>query len=225
MHDQSHRGFSLIELLTVIGIIAILIALLLPTLHRVRQQAKVTQCASNLHQIATAFLAYLIESRNTIVWTSQEIGIDGMDWCCWGGREEGNTNPNQEGIFNRIKPRPLNRYVSSQIEIFRCPGDIGPYDGDVLDSRYDEVGNSYNFNANGYPLTPTSPTSIVGVGLGGRKVTEIPESSRTILFYDAGLLFESNWHMHLKGNILLLDGHVAFAHWPTDVPGQEILWH
>src|SRR5687768_14384088 len=55
------RGFSLIELMTVIGIIAILIALLLPALVRARASAKSLACQSNLRQIHTAAMQRSIE--------------------------------------------------------------------------------------------------------------------------------------------------------------------
>ncbi len=57
----SARGFTLIELLVVISIVALLVAVLLPSLKRARDQAKLTACAASLRQLGTGIHTYASE--------------------------------------------------------------------------------------------------------------------------------------------------------------------
>ena len=224
---DGRSGFSLVELLVVIGIIALLLGMLFPALSRARQQAAITACSNNLRQISMGLVMYLNDNQSVAFWRGEDIDTDGMDWYAYGGRETGNANHSPSDYFNSIIPRPLNKYVSNKIELFHCPNDdAAPWTNDIQITQYpaqnqfDWVGNSYNFNCNGYPLRPPPRQD---QGLDAVKFTSITNTSQTIVFYEANLYWGADWHYDRKGNIAFADSHVEFLGLPPQF--GQIKWN
>jgi prepilin-type N-terminal cleavage/methylation domain-containing protein/prepilin-type processing-associated H-X9-DG protein len=104
------RGFTLVELLVVIGIVAIMIALLLPALNGAREQAKAIQCMSNLRQIGQAMVLYNTSNNGYVIPSYTMTGVAG-----------GPTVP-LEGwapILDRDKYIPGDRELNKTV--FTCP--------------------------------------------------------------------------------------------------------
>jgi prepilin-type N-terminal cleavage/methylation domain-containing protein/prepilin-type processing-associated H-X9-DG protein len=77
---SGNHAFTLVELLVVIGIIALLISILLPALNRARAQARTVACLSNLKQIATGLFLYNTNNNGYVVPSyNMTIGFDGIN--------------------------------------------------------------------------------------------------------------------------------------------------
>ncbi len=101
MHRSSistRRAFTLVELLVVIGIIALLVSILLPALNRVRDQGNVVKCASNLKQLAVALINYAAENKGRLPPNINDGSSGG-----WGA-----TNPAAQEWFHNDR---LGRYL------------------------------------------------------------------------------------------------------------------
>ena len=85
---KKRLAFTLVELLVVVAIIAVLMALLLPSLAKAKKQARVVMCGSNLHQYGLAMATYQAEYRNYFPLFGGDIGDVGYgrignNWCPW----------------------------------------------------------------------------------------------------------------------------------------------
>ena len=76
---NSQRAFTLIELLTVVAIIAVLAAMLLPALSRAKNTARRTQCLNNLKQMITGSLLYA-DDNSSGSFTADSLGFPGQRW-------------------------------------------------------------------------------------------------------------------------------------------------
>jgi prepilin-type N-terminal cleavage/methylation domain-containing protein len=86
------KAFTLVELLVVIGIIAILVGILLPALGKARNQARLVQCASNMRMIGQAMMNYAADNHNFL----PEHAYNDAPWQEAGGM----TDVMQRGIYD-----------------------------------------------------------------------------------------------------------------------------
>ncbi|MGN6727151.1 MAG: type II secretion system protein [Tepidisphaeraceae bacterium] len=121
------RAFTLVELLVVIGIIAVLISILLPSLNRARQAANLIKCQSNLRQIGVAMLIYANNnSRNTLPWAkNSNIAVPGYSHSYtphWYEALSGAMNPNGigksfDGLLPGYPPTPIVSPIFKDVDL------------------------------------------------------------------------------------------------------------
>ncbi len=77
------RGFTLVELLVVITIIAILIALLLPALGAAQNEAERVACQANMRTLSQAFISYTSSNKGYFPAAADSGNIQPADWIYW----------------------------------------------------------------------------------------------------------------------------------------------
>jgi prepilin-type N-terminal cleavage/methylation domain-containing protein/prepilin-type processing-associated H-X9-DG protein len=130
----SRSAFTLVELLVVISIIAILIAILLPSLSRARAQANALKCLSNQRQLGMALTMFSQERGGALphAWGNIAPAIRPLPttWIAYSGTDWGYRDPMWGWDF------VLRRQMRLSPEVFRCPVD----DSGILRGTWNDTG-------------------------------------------------------------------------------------
>lgn len=234
---MSRRGWTIIELLVCIAIVALLLSLLVPTLLGARDLGFRTVCANNLRQQNMAWQSYVQDNKDVF-----PLAANDVDWLYGGVTYVG---PTRMAVL--AADRPINGHLAEQVEmdvasdlaaLFKCPADRGVMErdrtkpqGSVLEfgSCYATFGNSYRANP---ALFDSTEAGIDGL----RRPLALHEiqtaTNRLLLTGDAGWYyatreqgtegaqFEASWHERADfGNMLAVDGsvrHVNFGANPRE---------
>lgn len=231
-------GFTLLELLAVVGIMAILMALLLPALTGARQEGAKAKCLANMHALGQALAAYSTDDERG--YTSPIHPKAETSWFYDGEYEYGgDTGMLVYGHddFRREK-RILNRYVfgdagSIDLKLFGCPSDQGvpraPVDFDAYFFHRELIGRtvlevtgtSYRLNNHIDFLRRTEFTQHF-YGPYFRPKTRVPNPAETVILEEAATEVAKwntsdhvtvGWHGKAnRFNVSFVDGHADSIH-------------
>ena len=158
------RAFTLVELLVVIGIIALLVSILLPALSRAREAAATTQCLSNLRQAGQFFNMYANEHKGFLPPQKPDF-IRAMFVKTHDYFDQRYTKGGSGKIFYCPTLQPVTMYL------FNLPGAIDP--------------NSFNWSAEEHWRKPaTSGFHVLGYFYLGNPTLELPANSPDTYWID-----------------------------------------
>ncbi|MCK4342758.1 MAG: prepilin-type N-terminal cleavage/methylation domain-containing protein [Phycisphaerae bacterium] len=176
---RARGGFTLIELLVVVAIIALLISILLPSLSRAKEQAKIVDCLANERSTIQSTTLYLMDSNDNFPfqYKVEEGGARGVcSWSYGGKTTHDYWREHDPTFYHEVGNRPLNVYLlgnepepdvrdpsgniikRTEVPVLRCKSDKHSFqrdwgdpdaEGDAI-STYDDIGTSYHFNLAAY---------------------------------------------------------------------------
>jgi prepilin-type N-terminal cleavage/methylation domain-containing protein/prepilin-type processing-associated H-X9-DG protein len=155
------RGFTLVELLVVIGIMAVLISILLPALNIALDNANRIACASNLKQVGAGIAVYLSDNKGTLPYPPR-VTPDPADAVWW--------QPDRIQDIDKNGLGPCLRLTPSRLQMFRCPSD-------------EQARNREN--AGRFPFTYTFNSNMNGNGPNPvKKLSQIKDPAAKIFVYE-----------------------------------------
>jgi len=120
---RKRSGFTLIEVLVVVSIIALLASILLPSLSGARRSAKLAKCQHNLHQIGVAMEAYMSRSKDYFPFICRMLSQEMEDHNLGNDDYDDLEASDFPDDFDHPLPKVLERDVSKNTELFECPED------------------------------------------------------------------------------------------------------